>query len=70
DVDRDGRLDRCEIARGDLDLDGFVNGVDLALILTNWGPAPTGRGDVNFDGIVDGQDLSVVLGSWGAVPNF
>ncbi|MEI7877865.1 MAG: MopE-related protein, partial [Planctomycetota bacterium] len=66
DADHDGRLDRCEFARGDLNLDGVVNAVDLAIILTNWGPATTG--DTNADGIVNAFDLGAVLANWGVLP--
>jgi hypothetical protein len=51
---------------GDVDLDGMVNGSDLSLVLSNWGPC-TGicRYDLNDDGIVNGADLSKVLSNWG-----
>ena len=65
DADQDGRLDGCEFARGDLNLDGIVNAVDLAMVLTNWGPATTG--DTNADGIVNAFDLSAVLAGWGVI---
>ncbi|MBC24505.1 MAG: 1,4-alpha-glucan branching protein [Phycisphaerae bacterium] len=48
---------------GDLDGDGLVNGVDLAILLGAWitnDPA----GDINGDLIVDGTDLGILLGSW------
>ena len=50
---------------GDLDLDGAIGGIDLALILGNWnctGPGCTG--DANCDGVVNGQDLAQVLADW------
>ena len=55
---------------GDTDDSGFVNGVDLAIILTNWGvPNPKyPQADTNNDGIVDGADLATVLAGWGACP--
>jgi hypothetical protein len=50
----------------DLSGDGVVNGGDLGLLLSSWGPTgPSGAGDVNHDGSVDGADLSMLLSSWG-----
>jgi hypothetical protein len=46
----------------DLDNDGFVDGLDLASILSAWASAD---GDVNGDGTTDGADLAEVLGAWG-----
>ena len=46
----------------DLDGNGVVDGVDLAIVLGGWGGV--GEGDVNKDGAVDGLDLALVLGSW------
>ena len=58
------------VCPGDIDDSGFVDGVDLAIILTNWGaPSPKyPASDINGDGIVNGVDLSIVLSSWGACP--
>jgi len=51
----------------DVTLDGLVNGVDLAALLSSWGSdgGPTPRADCNRDGIVNGSDLGIVLGAWG-----
>lgn len=55
---------------GDLFPDGTVNGVDLGILLAQWGPAsPTTVSDLNRDGAVDGNDLGVLLGAWGPCPN-
>lgn len=64
DVNRNGLLDWCERRLGDLNLDGVIDGSDLAIILGQWGMS--GVMDLNGDGIVDGADLAVVLGHWGA----
>ena len=65
DLDGDGVLDACQCA-GDLFEDGVVNGIDLGVILSQWGPAPTGTvGDINRDGVVNGADLGVIVASWG-----
>jgi len=57
---------------GDLNGDGVVNGADLGVLLTNWGPCPPPRqgpapcpGDLNGDGVVDGADLGILLSNWG-----
>ncbi|MEY4183586.1 MAG: hypothetical protein RLZZ217_2212 [Planctomycetota bacterium] len=54
----------------DVTLDGVVNGVDLAGVLSTWGSdgGSTLRADCNRDGIVDGADLAIVLGGWGTCP--
>ena len=46
----------------DLNLDGLVNGADLALLLGSWG-AP-GLTDLNGDGTTDGADLTFLLSAW------
>lgn len=52
---------------GDLNGDGLVNGIDLAVVLGTWGPCGSGSciADINRDGVVNGADLSIVLGNWG-----
>ncbi|MFM1805721.1 MAG: hypothetical protein RL136_2600, partial [Planctomycetota bacterium] len=67
DADSDGRLDRCERAHGDLNLDGLVNALDLGIVLATWGEA-NGGGDANGDGTVDATDLALVLTWWGLTP--
>jgi hypothetical protein len=46
----------------DLDGDGLVNGADLGLLLSNWGPSDFG--DLDGDGIVGGADLGLLLAAW------
>jgi len=67
DSNKDGVLDSCSYARGDLNLDGVVNGADLSIVLSLWGTASPGYADLNSDGVVNGADLAVLLGNWGAV---
>ena len=52
---------------GDLDGDGVVNAVDLAILLGNWGPVPPNEpaADLNGDGMVNAADLAILLGNWG-----
>lgn len=53
---------------GDLDLNGTVDGADLAIVLGSWGACAGCVADIDGNGVVDGGDLAVVLGSWGACP--
>ena len=48
---------------GDLNADGTVNGMDMALLIGSW--ATSGPGDLNGDGVVGGQDLAILLSLWG-----
>ena len=53
---------------GDLNADGLVNGVDLGVLLGQWGVC-TGSscvGDLDGDGSVNGADLGILLGDWGS----
>jgi hypothetical protein len=45
-----------------------VDGADLGVLLSAWGPAgpESARADINGNGIVDGADLGVLLANWGA----
>ncbi len=47
----------------DINGDGVVNGIDLAIVLGAWDTSnPTA--DINNDGFVDGIDLAIVLAAW------
>ena len=50
---------------GDFNLDGFVNGEDLTLLLSRWGACDGCIEDVTGDGLVGGADLTIVLTNWG-----
>jgi hypothetical protein len=72
DANGNGLPDTCEPqpCSGDVDNSGSVGGVDLAIVLTNWG-TPSAKypgADTNGDGLVDGTDLATVLAGWGACP--
>ncbi len=61
----------CPVSSGcvtaDLDCDGIVDGTDLGLLLSAWGPcAVPGNcpADLNGDGVVDGADLGILLFAW------
>lgn len=65
DVNENGALDTCELNYGDLNLDGVIDGVDLAGLLAAWGSAHSSAGDINGDGVVDGADVTFLLARWG-----
>jgi hypothetical protein len=51
---------------GDITLDGYVDGGDLNILLSNWnaGNAIWATGDLTGDGFVDGGDLNILLSNW------
>lgn len=51
----------------DLNHDGWINVLDLLILLEEWGPADyIGEGgDINWDGVADVQDLLEMLTQWG-----
>ncbi len=58
----------CDCA-GDVSGDGTVNGIDLGILLSSWGPCSAGsclQADLDGSGIVDGADLGILLGGWGS----
>jgi hypothetical protein len=62
-------VDLCELTAagcctGDLSGDGSVDGIDLGVLLANWGIGAS-PSDLNGDGAVDGVDLGLLLGAWG-----
>jgi hypothetical protein len=66
DANSNGIPDSCDCL-GDIDDDGWIDGVDLGGVLAAWGKAPAGTpADLNADGAVDGTDLGVLLAGWGA----
>jgi hypothetical protein len=65
DADGNGVADGCGSGggvAGDLDGDGRVGPMDLALLLGQWGGP--GTGDLDGDGAVGGSDLSMLLAAW------
>jgi glucose/arabinose dehydrogenase len=52
----------------DLNCDGVVDGLDLLILLGEWGECADPNdcpADLNGDGTVDGLDLLILLGAWG-----
>jgi hypothetical protein len=68
DVDGDGRLDACECAEGDGNLDGIIGPEDLTMLLSAWGTTGVPFGDLDLNGTVAASDLAVILASWGSRP--
>jgi hypothetical protein len=61
--------DTCQCL-ADLFVDHQVNGADLGVLLSQWGPANANTvSDMNRDGKVDGADLGYLLSTWGPCPN-
>ena len=50
---------------GDLDRDARVDGIDLGLILIDWGGRDGCRSDLDRDGLVGPGDLGLLLSNWG-----
>jgi hypothetical protein len=51
----------------DLNDDAQVNGLDLGVMLGQWGPGSPAA-DLDEDGSVNGLDLGILLGAWGVCP--
>ena len=52
---------------GDLDGSGLVDGNDLGLLFSAWGPCPGGpcQADLSGNGTVGPEDLGILLAAWG-----
>lgn len=50
---------------GDINLDGNVDGNDLAIVLGAWGGTDGGVGELTGNCLIDGDDLALLLGQWG-----
>ncbi len=49
----------------DSNMDGVVNGADLAALLAQWLDTGCGLSDLNNDGLVNSSDLATLLSQWG-----
>jgi hypothetical protein len=65
DANRNGQLDSCERARGDVNLSGSVNIYDVYFILGLWDTPNNSAGDLDGDGEISGGDISLVLLGYG-----
>ena len=53
----------------DLNMDGFVDGLDLGILLGNWNTNTTpDMGELDGTPPVDGLDLGILLGAWNPPP--
>ena len=72
DANADGVPDVCQqptCRDADLLADRNINGIDLGILLGQWGPNTQYTvSDINQDGWVDGVDLGMLLGFWGPCP--
>ena len=55
---------------GDVIPSGIIDGVDLAQMLSSWGPCTNCPADIDGDGVVTGIDLGQLLAGWGPCPPF
>ena len=55
---------------GDVIPSGIIDGVDLAQILSSWGPCTNCPADIDGDGAVTGIDLGQLLAGWGPCAPF
>ena len=62
-----GRIDLCEYAKGDFDLDGEVTTADLSVALLYIGEVDSPIGDLDDDGTVTTADVSLLLLNFGLV---
>ena len=52
---------------GELNGDGYVDGADLGILLSNWG-SDAEFYDLNGDDTTDGKDIGILLANWGPCP--
>jgi hypothetical protein len=73
DTNSDGVPDICQqptCVDADIFRDFNVNGADLGILLSQWGPnTPLTESDLNGDGVVNGADLGLLLSFWGPCAN-
>lgn len=62
-VGLNGALGDPVVTPGDINGDGYINGVDLSQLLAEWG-STGGSSDLNGDGHVNALDLAVLLAAW------
>ena len=66
DADGDGFSDQCPPGgREDLNRDGFVDALDLTILLAAWGSADP-VADIDKSGFVDAADVGALLSAWGS----
>ncbi len=59
----------AQFVAADLNQDGFVDGLDLGILLGNWGQnVGPAMGELSGTPPVDGLDLGILLGAWDPLP--
>ena len=61
-----GQVSWCDACPGDYDMDGVIDGRDLALLLLNWGSTSLCYTIDKTDPVVNGNDLALLLANWNA----
>lgn len=63
------RIASAQGCPGDISTNGEVNGADLGILLSYWGPRTqdpfSRRSDISDDGMIDGADIALLLAHWG-----
>jgi len=55
-----------DLLLGDANLDGDVDGLDIGVLVDNFGgDGGCQEGDFNFDGVVDGLDIGILVSNFG-----
>jgi alpha-tubulin suppressor-like RCC1 family protein len=68
DEDADGRLDDCELASGDLDMNNEIDYGDLVIILLYFGERDLPFGDLDHNGLIDFGDIAMLMMNFGPTP--
>jgi len=63
------RIEADPLSPADFNMDGFVDGLDLGILLAQWGQTTTpDMGELDGTPPVDGLDLGLLLGEWNPPP--
>ena len=65
DTNANSRIDSCDMADGDLDLNGVIDTADLSLLILNFGPCQGCPDDFDGDGDVTTADIALLLLNFG-----
>ena len=65
DTNANGRIDTCDQADGDMDLNGIVDTADIALLLLDFGDCAGCPADFDGNGVVDNADIALLLLNFG-----
>ena len=62
-----GRIDLCEYAKGDLDLNAYIDNGDVAILMLYFGEVGTSFGDLDGTQTIDTGDIAILLMNFGPV---